>query len=65
MLSFAVTVVIDGDIELWFGNCVSGFVVSELIKSKSISIFMVELFRILFISGDIVVAFPKMLTAAL
>lgn len=65
MLSFAITVVIDGDVELWFGNCVPCFMVSELIKRKSISIFMVELFRILFVGGDIVVPFPKVLAAAL
>ena len=48
-----------------FGDCIPCFVVSKLIKSKSISIFMVELFRILFVCGDEIVAFAEVLASAL
>ena len=64
MFGFAIAIHIVGDVKVGFGDCISCFLVSKLIKSKSISIFMVELFRILFVSGNIV-AFPKMLATAL
>ncbi len=47
------------------GDGISCFVVSELIEGESIASFMVDLFRILFVDGDVVMPFPEVFTSAL